>query len=182
MKLLGTGAVWLLVSALMACSANGSSETVGDPAQNKPVAEAAAVQQTLFPAFALPDLKGERVSLEELRGKVVLVVFWATWCPPCVAEVPVLNELWETYRDVGLEIVAIAVDPRESAEKIAKFADQRGVRYTVLLGTRETGRRYRIQGIPTSFLVGRDGEQLQRFVGYADPKLVEQAIVAALEN
>ena len=182
MKVIRTGAAWLLVLALMACSANGSSETAGDPAQHKPIAEAAAVGQPLFPPFALPNLKGERVSLEELRGRVVLVVFWATWCPPCVAEVPVLNELWETYRDVGLEIVAIAVDPRESTEKIARFADQHGVRYTVLLGTRETGRRYGIQGIPTTFLVGKDGEQLQRFVGYADPKLVEQAVVTALET
>ncbi len=169
----------LAVCALVACSTGGSAEREG-PASQRPVAETTDAGLDLFPPFTLADLQGTSVSLEKLRGKVVLVVFFATWCPPCVAEVPVLNHLWETYRDAGLEVVAIAVDPRESEKKIAGFVDQHAVRYTVLLGTRETGRRYQIQGIPTTFLVGRDGERLQRFVGYAKPEVVEQAVVAAL--
>lgn len=120
------------------------------------------------------------MSLDELSGRVVLVVFFATWCPPCVAEVPALNQLWETYQEAGLEVVAVAVDPRESADKIGKFVDQHAVRYTVLLGTRETGRTYQVQGIPTTFLVGRNGQQLQRFVGYTKPEILQQAVVSAL--
>jgi cytochrome c biogenesis protein CcmG/thiol:disulfide interchange protein DsbE len=181
MKYRGALAYCFAVCISIACSAGDSAEGE-DAAEQKPTAEMTDPAADLFPAFTLADLQGSPVSLEEMRGRVVLVVFFATWCPPCMAEVPVLNHLWETYREAGLEVVAIAVDPREGAEKVARFVEQHAVRYTVLLGTRETGRRYQVQGIPTTYLVGRDGQQLQRFIGYEKPEVVEQAVASALED
>ena len=177
-------AAGLSLCILPGCSSSASTEQASDARTTEPVTELTSTETAveLFPGFTLPDLQGGEVSLGDLAGKVVLVVFWATWCPPCVAEVPVLNELQETYADRGLQVVAIAVDPRESAEKIGKFVEDKGVAYTVLKGTRDTGRRYRVQGIPTTYLVGRDGRQLQRFIGYTQHEVIEQAIVAALDE
>jgi peroxiredoxin len=171
----------LAVSALLTCSTGCSAESENTASQ-KPTEEVTTVAVDVFPGFTLADLQGNAVSLEDLRGRVVLVVFFATWCPPCRAEVPALNHLWETYGEADLEVVAIAVDPREGTEKVARFVDEQAIRYTVLLGTRETGRRYQVQGIPTTYLIGRDGQQLQRFVGYEKPEIVEQAVVSALND
>jgi thiol-disulfide isomerase/thioredoxin len=177
-----TLAATLALCAVLACSSNGSAERADATPPAVPVAQQTSTETVveLFPGFALPDLQGKEVSLEDLAGKVILVVFWATWCPPCVAEVPVLNELQETYAEQGLEVVAIAVDPRESVEKIEKFVDEKDVTYTVLKGAKDTGRRYQVRGIPTTYLIGRNGQQLQKFVGYTQHEVVEQAIVAAL--
>ncbi len=169
----------LLLCVIVACSASGSVERVDPASQAEPSSDGTI---DLFPSFTLRDLSDEEVSLEELRGSVMLVVFWATWCPPCVAEVPILNRFEETYADSGLEVLAVAVDARESKRKIRKFVIERGVRYRVLLGTKETGRRYGVRGIPTTYLVGRDGEVLNRFIGYTPRDVVEQAIISALKR
>jgi peroxiredoxin len=114
------------------------------------------------PVFTLSDLKGTNWSLQDLRGKVVLVNFWATWCPPCRKEMPDMQALYERFGPRGLVILAIS---DEDAAKVAAFLAERKYTYPVLLDPgRKVNQLFAVEGIPKSFLYGRDG------------KLVAQAI------
>lgn len=112
--------------------------------------------------FTLKDLQGKSWTLKALRGKVVLVNFWATWCPPCRKEMPDLQALHDRFKGQGLLILAIS---DEEAGKVQPFVEERKVTYPVLLDPgRTVNELFRIQGIPKSFVYDRDG------------KLVAQAI------
>jgi peroxiredoxin len=112
--------------------------------------------------FALSDLKGKTWALKDLRGNVVLVNFWATWCPPCRSEMPDLESLHKKFKKQGLIILGIS---DEDAAKVAPFVAQSGLSYAILLDPgRKVHQQYDIEGIPKSFVYDRDG------------KLVAQAI------
>lgn len=115
---------------------------------------------TQRPAFELPDLQGKPRRIEEWDGKVVLVNFWAAWCPPCRREMPGFIELQEQYGDKGLQIVGVAIDEHQAVED---FADTLGVNYPVLIGQREASRIAREYGdsmgaLPYSVLLDREGK------------------------
>jgi len=111
----------------------------------------------------LKNLKGERVSLEEFKGRVVLVHFWATWCLPCRQELPTLQRLWEEMGERGLVVLAIAIDRRD-ADKIQGFKEEHGLTFPILLDPKGIARKaYLVRGIPTTYIIGRDG----RFSGLA---------------
>lgn len=115
--------------------------------------------------FSLNDLAGNPQSLEQWRGKVVLLNFWATWCGPCRAEMPGMERLWQRYRDDGLVIVAVSVD--EGMEKrVAKFVDILQLSYPILLDPDSAvSDRYQVSGLPYSLLIGSEGELLAKVVG-----------------
>jgi peroxiredoxin len=116
----------------------------------------------LSPEFTLRDLKGAKWSLPSLRGKVVLVNFWATWCPPCRRELPDMQALYERFGPRGLVILAVS---DEDAAKVAPFVEAQKLSFPVLLDPgRTVNKSMSVEGIPKSFLYGRDG------------KLVAQAI------
>lgn len=120
------------------------------------------------PAFELTDLSGTKVSLDSLSGKVVLLNFWATWCPPCREEMPGMEQLWQKYSDRGLVIVAITVDDTDE-RGIRKFVEQLGLTYPVLIDTGSSvADRYAVGGLPTSFLIDRDGQVLGSLLGGRD--------------
>ena len=105
----------------------------------------------------LTDLDGNPIRLADLKGKAVWLNFWASWCPPCQAETPVLRDIADRYRDQGLEVVGISVQ-ETSAEDVGAYADKYQLGYTI--GADLTGdifRRYRLWGLPTSFFIGPDG-------------------------
>ena len=107
------------------------------------------------PAFTLPNLEGEEVSLEDFRGKGVLINFWATWCGPCREEIPALQEFYETYGD---RVVVLGIDIRESPSTVRRFVEARGITYPILLDTQgRVAARYEILAIPSSFFVDEDG-------------------------
>ncbi len=110
--------------------------------------------------FALERLGGGRVELEGYRGKLLLLDFWATWCPPCVREVPELNAFYATHRERGVELLAIAVDG--DAPALDGFARAHGVAYPVALGNAELASRYRADGFPYHVLISADGRVLER--------------------
>ena len=127
------------------------------------------------PDFTLADLEGNWVSLNQLKGKVVLLNFWGTWCGPCRREIPDFIKLAKKHKKDGLEIVGVTLTSG-SAKKIQAFADQWGINYTLLtdiegnesqmvtaLYGEATGQR--ITGIPTTFIIDRDGFIRQRYVG-----------------
>jgi thiol-disulfide isomerase/thioredoxin len=117
----------------------------------------------VFPAFQLTDLAGHVITPDTFKGKVLLVDFWATWCPPCVKEIPKMHALYERYKKEGLEILSLAID--EKNEKIAEFRKQWPMPWfhAILAGGRNHPLPYAlmVSTIPRAFLVGRDGKIIE---------------------
>jgi len=109
------------------------------------------------PDFELVDLDGEPFRLSEYRGKVVVLNFWATWCPPCRAEIPGFIRLQDEFREEGVVFVGVALD-EEGAEVVEPYSRQRGINYPVLLDRGAVARQFdggRV--VPTTFLIDRQG-------------------------
>jgi peroxiredoxin len=106
--------------------------------------------------FALADLKGKTWHLKDLRGKVVLLNFWATWCPPCRKETPDLQALFEQFKDQGLVVLAIS---DEEAGKVTPFITERKINYPILLDTgSKVHELFQVEGIPKTFVYDRSGK------------------------
>jgi thiol-disulfide isomerase/thioredoxin len=118
----------------------------------------------LAPDFLLPNLDSGALSLNELRGKPVVLNFWATWCRPCVTEMPYLQEIYEEYSDEGLMLLAIDID--ESPSQVEEFLQNNNLSLPVLLdiGGAVT-KKYRIQVIPTTFFIDGDGVIQEKRMG-----------------
>ncbi len=153
------------------------------PAAAEPAGGGGACMANAKPArmdFTLPDLDNKQVTLESFKGKVVLLNFWATWCGPCKAEIPGFVELQSQYKD-DLVVVGFSVD--DPADKARAFADEYKINYPVLLGLGrdEVQDAYGpIWGIPTSFLIGRDGRVCKKHMGIAPKAVFEKEIQALL--
>jgi peroxiredoxin len=129
--------------------------------------------------FTLPLLTGERVSLSGLRGKVVFLNFWATWCPPCRAEMPDMETVHQRLKGQGLEMLAL--DSGEKSASVAAFIKQRGFTFPVALDTDgRVSAAYGVSAIPTTCLTDRQGRIVSRVVG-AFP-WDTPAVIAALET
>lgn len=158
---LGLGAIALAAAA----AGLGLSLWMGhSPPPQSPAGERASVHAGLEigsprPGFTLPDLDGQPRSIDEWDGKVLLVNFWATWCPPCKKEIPAFIRLQERYGDAGLQVIGIAID---QADLVRDFAAAMGVNYPLLVGgmggaevTEAWGNRFGT--LPYSVLVDRQG-------------------------
>jgi peroxiredoxin len=111
------------------------------------------------PAFSLPDTTGKTISPENYRGKVVLLDFWATWCGPCVAEMPAVRKLYEAYHDKGFEIVGISLDDPKDGAKIEKFVQENKIAWPQIHDTtHELSKKFFVTAIPATFLIGKDGK------------------------
>jgi len=130
------------------------------------------------PDFTLEDLAGGSVSLAELRGRPVVIDFWATWCAPCEFQIPVLNQLEERYGD-RVEVIGIAVDV-DGREVVAPFAAERGIAYRILLGDEGLAQRYGAIGFPSLYVIRADGAIDSSHVGLVEPEALEEAVEAAL--
>ncbi len=109
------------------------------------------------PALALLDVSGKKVSLESLKGKVVLLNFWATWCPPCREEMPTLETLYQTFKDKP-EFVLLAVDSNEETGKVTDFLKKNPYHFPVLLDSDgSSSQDYSITAIPTTYLIDAQG-------------------------
>jgi len=133
--------------------------------------------------FSLPLVSGEPQSLSALKGKVVFLNFWATWCGPCRDEMPSMEVLYKRFKDKGLEI--LAVNCQENQENVIAFMANNGLTFPALLD--EDGRisgAYGIQAIPTSFLINRDGRIILRLVGSInwDTEKIHAAIESLLNS
>jgi thiol-disulfide isomerase/thioredoxin len=130
--------------------------------------------------FSVTGLDGSKTSLSSLKGKVVLVNFWATWCPPCRAEMPSIQKLWKATKDQAFGIMAVSVG--ESAATVKDFVAKNGFDYPFFLDpTGRIGNLYGVQGIPTTYVFDKDGLAIARVVGgieYASPEAL--AIFAEL--
>jgi thiol-disulfide isomerase/thioredoxin len=116
------------------------------------------------PAFTLRDLAGKKVALEEYRGKLVFLNFFATWCAPCRQEMPAMERLYRSYRDKGLLLLALNV--RETAREVRPFVQELALSFPVLLDADGlVAYKYTVRGLPATYLIGRDGQMLWRALG-----------------
>jgi len=136
------------------------------------------------PDFMLEDISGKSLSLSDVRGKVVIVDFWATWCGPCVMSIPELVDLQEKYKDKGLVVVGISVDDdKVSKGELLAFKEKMRIIYPILRANNKVFEDYfgRTKGfsIPTLFVIDREGKVRDRFVGYK-PGAVEKSVQSLL--
>jgi cytochrome c biogenesis protein CcmG/thiol:disulfide interchange protein DsbE len=156
--------------ALLACLACGREATA--PAAEPPAAGEPATLRA--PDFTLEDLAGGKVSLAALRGRPVIVDFWATWCAPCERQVPVLNAFHDTHGD-RIPVLGIAVDV-DGSKTVAPFVAEHGLRYRVLLGDEDLAQQYRAFGFPTLYVIRPDGTIHSAHVGVVTPEALEAAV------
>jgi len=124
------------------------------------------------PAVALQTIDGEPVSLEQYRGQVVLLNFWATWCPPCRIEMPGFQRVYEDRREEGFVVLAISTD-QAGTGVVRTFLEERGLTFPVAMATGQVVRDFGgVRALPTSFLIDRDGRIRQEIKGlFAEPAL-----------
>ncbi|HTR36952.1 MAG TPA: TlpA disulfide reductase family protein [Bryobacteraceae bacterium] len=134
--------------------------------------------------FTFQDIHGKSVTLSAYKGKVILLDFWATWCPPCRKEIPGYIELYNTYKSRGLVVVGIAMDDADDLPAVKQYAAQIKMDYPVLLGA---GREDDLKPafgelpLPTSFVIARDGRICARHDGLTPTEQVKSEITALLQ-
>lgn len=131
--------------------------------------------------FTLYSTRGRTVSLSDFAGKVVVVDFWATWCPPCRKALPALQRLHEEYESRGLVVLGVNVEDTNPAE----FCQQQGLTYRTLTGGGEVAQQYGVRGIPTLLVVSADGTVVYRETGWGSGhesklrKVIDEQLAAA---
>jgi cytochrome c biogenesis protein CcmG/thiol:disulfide interchange protein DsbE len=127
------------------------------------------------PDFSLMDIKGETVHLSSLRGKPVLINFWATWCVPCAEEMPMIESMYEKERS---QIEVLAVNADESNQKVQVYISNMGLTFLVLLDPGGNVQSlYRLRGYPTSFFIDRDGVVRAEHIGSMDPNQLNKYLL-----
>lgn len=126
------------------------------------------------PEFTLTDLKGSEISLSDYQGKVIFINFWATWCPPCRAEIPGFVEVFDKYKEKGMQVLGISLD-RTGKKKVQKFAKEYKINYPVAIATSEIVKDYKPgQYIPSTIIIDRKGKIRHKHIGYLDKKALEK--------
>lgn len=159
----------LLIAA--GCSGEATSSTATDKQTKHGPAAPVAIGTNVGlrpPAVSLQTLKGDTLALSSLKGKVVLVNFWATWCGPCLMEMPSIQRLYQAFRNDDFEILAISGD-FEGASVVKPYVDRLRLSFPILLDPQlEVNDLFKITGIPTTILIDRDGIITHKFFGAMD--------------
>jgi len=135
------------------------------------------------PAAAWKTTAGESLTLESMRGQVVLLDFWATWCKPCVKTMPELDALYRDYQKLGLTVVGVSIDQGDDREKkVKKFLDKKPVGYPIVIDSEKNAswEAFQVASLPTLCLVDRDGRVIERWTGVVDMAAVRHAVDRAI--
>ena len=136
------------------------------------------------PDFTLPSVTGEKFRLSSLKGKIVVLDFWAVWCGPCTDSMPFFQKLQDTYRTEGLEVVGLHVNDRTPpTDEVKEFLDDLGIRYRNVVSTTEVDDSYLVYAMPTTYIVDRDGILQKRHIGFnpkTAPERIERDVKALL--
>ena len=166
----------VLVGILVVQGCKSSSQPITSNGQ-----EATAVVNAgeSAPDFTLVDLEGNQVSLSDFRGKTVFVNFWATWCPPCRAEMPEIEAIYQEYKDK--EVVVIGIDIMEPEDVVRQYVEQGGYSWTFVLDTSgEVTANYEVAAIPTSFFIDREGIIQAVNIGAMTKRAMENKLAEAM--
>jgi len=141
-----------------------------------------APKRSIAPVFALKDSSGKDVRLGDLKGKVVLLNFWATWCGPCKAEIPWFNEFQRKQASTGLVVLGVSMD-EEGWKVVRPYLQKMAVSYQVVLGDDGVAAKYGgIESLPLTFLIDRDGRIAARHVGLTSKSNYEEDIAQLLRQ
>ena len=134
----------------------------------------------LAPGWELTDLEGKTVRSSDFKGKVVVLDFWATWCPPCRAEIPDFIALQKKYSSEGLAVIGVSVD-QASLKTVKAFAEKNGINYPVVLADNKIVDSFGgIDGLPTTFLIDRNGNIVKQHLGFTPSTTIEKEVKALL--
>lgn len=134
------------------------------------------------PSWALKGLDGREVKSSDFGGKVVVLNFWATWCPPCRAEIPDFVEKQKKHEQAGLVFVGVSLD-EGGTENVKAFVEKQGINYPIVMGTPEVVEAFGgIEGIPTTFLIDRKGNIREKIVGQERSEVLEKKLQQLLEE
>lgn len=161
--------VSILVSVLVCACGGGREDQSGSASR-------------AAPDFALKDLKGGICRLADLKGKVLILNFFATWCGPCRQEIPDLIRIYEKFQDKGLEIIGVSLD-QDGEAVLRPFIKRYGITYTIVLGTREVVLDFGgVEGIPTTFFIDHNGSISNYFVGLRPGYVIEESVRKLLKR
>ena len=169
-------------ASIPAAEAGGKAAAPSQAAATPVPAKSAGLQS--LPDFTLPDLEGKAHASKEWRGKVVLVDFWATWCPGCRESIPALTRLQDKYGSQGLAVVGISLD-KGAKSKVGKFARKLKINYQVLLDSEDTlSRVFGFEGLPSLYLFDAQGKLIKTMVGYSavQDKGLEELVAAQFQG
>ena len=139
-----------------------------------------ANEKMVAPDFQLKSLEGKTIKLSDYKGKVVVLNFWATWCPPCREEIPDLVSLQKQYAAQGLVILGVSMDEGGPA-RVASFAKKFGINYPIVMGDEKTSAAYGgIEALPTTFIINRKGNVVDGLQGGTDRAGFEEKIKPVL--
>ncbi len=174
---------WLLVGALLlvtaACSLFAPPAVTPETGGVTPIAPRSSVTRPA-PDFTLTTLDGDSLTLSDYQGQVVLVNFWASWCPPCNAEVDDLNAYYEAHKDEGFTIIGVNVE--DTPEDAKAFVEQHGVAFPIVIDTEaKVAGDYNVIGLPSSYFINQDGELYGFQPGIITPEELERQVTPYLQ-
>jgi len=169
-------------------TAAATKKETKNPKKKKPAKPAKSTKPTKTadiiwgdsPDFSSKTLDDADFTLSSLKGKVILLNFWATWCPYCKREIPDFIQMTKDFKENGLEIVGIAFE-RDSTG-IKEFVKERGINYEIVMGDNQIAQQYGISGIPATFIIDKNGNLVKKYIGTVRKEILEDEVKKLINN